>query len=203
MNPTTNASKYYTTANKAINFGIYASDLAYCTVFEKNQESFILFSSLKKMADELNLTEGFNELMLKRLDKNINNSDSLYRIANNSYWDACTFLEQQGKTDLLTMIVTGGWVESVYIAVNSVPKFSTSNETVIKVAEQQFLLENLINYLKTVNNPSKESQDILAKLKNLQLSFDKLYENTDEVITKKQYDEISAKIKALRKEFVS
>ena len=202
LNPVENYSKYYTTTDKAVNLGIYSSDLAYCTVFEKNQETFQYFKSAKILADELGLMEGFDNQILKRIDENINNSDSLYQITTESYWDACTYLENEEQINLLPFILVGGWIESVHIAFSSVDEFSAENETIIRIAEQQFLLENLVDFFNSLKE-NEQFNEILVKLLELKNIYDKLYENKDVIITKDQYNEISTKIETLRSEFVS
>jgi len=202
LNSVEKISGYYTRESKAMNLGIYASDLAYCTVFGKNQETFIYFKSAKQLADELGLTKGFNEAMLTRIDKNINNSDSLYEITTDSYWMATRHLEKIDQTNILPYIIIGGWIESVHIALNSVSDFSTENGVVVRIAEQQLLLENLIDYIRSLED-SEQFKDIMDKLLDLQTSFDLLYDNEDTIITEEQYKEISAKVEAARNEFVS
>ncbi len=201
LNPVDNHSKYTTRIKKALNLGIYASDLAYCTVFKQNKETFSYFSVTKKIADDLALTEGFDENIVKRIDANMNNSDSLYQITNDSYSIAVRFLEQQGKEDLLPLMITGAWIESVNLAIKSVEKFDPNNEIVIRIADQGLLLENILELFQYVkNNP--EYKEIIDLLIDLQLSYDKLFDNTDVVITKKQYDEITNKVKAIRALFI-
>jgi len=202
LNPVDNLSKYLTTRNKAINFGIYASDLAYCTVFAKPQQTFFYFKTAKTLANDLGLTDGFDESISKRIENNLNNTDSLFQITSDSYWQACSFLEEKGKSDILGYILVGGWIESVYIAISSVDKFSAENEVVIRIAEQQFLLENLLENLNSIEkNP--QIDEIVTKLKTIKITFDKLYENAgDVIITKTQFNEISSKIKTIRNEFV-
>jgi len=202
LNPITNVSKYISSESKTINFGIYASDLAYCTSFGKNQETFKYFSTCKKIADELGLIEGFDQKVVSRIDKSINNKDSLYQITKNSYSDVINVLQSQGKIKLLPLIVTGAWLESVYISINSVNKFSPENKIVLRIAEQQLLLENLIDYFKSIPEED-QNKDVFNKLIDLQKSYDKLYDNTDEIITKAQYNEISKKVIALRTEFIN
>jgi hypothetical protein len=202
LNPTDNTDKYVSTTSKALNFGIYASDVAYCTIFGKNQETFKYFTSAKKMADQLGFSEGFDEKIAKRIDSNVNNSDSLLKITNDSYSTAINFLQDQGQMDLLPLIVGGAWVESVYIACNSVDKFSADNEIVIRIADQQFLLENLVEYLKSVGE-NETNRDFYQKMTDLQKSYEKLFDNVDVVMTKEQFNEISKKIKDIRTEIVS
>lgn len=202
LNLPENVSKYYTKTSKALNFGIYASDLAYCTVFGQNQETFVYFTKAKSLADELGLTEGFDDQIAKRIDQNINNGDSLYQITSDGYWEAVTFLEAHDKANLLPYILVGSWVESVYIAIQSVNKFSSDNQIVIRIAEQQLLLENLIDHLNSLSDP--QLNEIIEKLTDLQASFDMLYDNTEDVkITEQQYNEITKKIKDLRTQFIS
>ena len=202
LNSTDNRSKYVTNQKKAINLGIYASDLGYCTVFKQNKETFNFFSVTKKMADELGLTEGFDEKIVSRIDQNMSNSDSLYQISNDSYSTAIRFLEQQGQGNLLPLMITGAWIESVNIAIKSVDKFNSENEIVIRIADQALLLENLLDMYKSLGEDKNETE-LYNKLIDLQQSFDKLYDNTDVIITKQQFEEISSKVNAIRTELIS
>lgn len=202
LNSIENYSKYITTFKKAINLGIYASDLAYCTVFQQNQESFSYFSVTKKLADDLGLTEGFDESIVKRIEQNKSNSDSLYQISSDSYSLAIRFLEQQDKEDILPLLITGAWIESVNLAIKSIPKFDPNNEVVIKIADQGLLLENILELFKYSQN-NTDLKRITDKLLDLQQSYDKLTDNTDVVITEKQYNEIVSKIKAIRALFIA
>ena len=203
LNPIDKASKYLTTTSKAINLGIYSSDLAYCTVFGKNQETFTYFSTTKKLAEDLGLTEGFDEAIAKRLDKNINNSDSLFQITSDSYSDVTRFMESQGKSDLLPLLVAGGWVESVYINVKSVGEFHTDKDIAGILADQGVLLETLIEYFNSLDEKSDDVKNIISQFQDLQTSFDKLYDNDEDVlITEEQFNELAGKIEKIRSSFV-
>jgi len=201
INPTERSSKYVTNYKKALNFGVYASDLAYCTVFKQNKETFSYFSVTKKMAEELGLTEGFDESIVKRIDANISNSDSLYHITNDSYAAATAYIEQQGNGALLPLMLTGAWIESVHIAAKSVKQFKPDDEIVLLIADQQFLLESLLEMFEAV--PEEDNHpEFVEKLRDLQESFDKMYDNADVRITQKQYEEIIEKVQVLRAEII-
>ncbi len=202
LNSTENSNKYYTNYSKLINFGIYASDLAYCTVYGKTQETFVYFKTTKALGEDLGLNEGFNEIIIKRIEKNQYRTDSLYQITMDAYWDACTYLEDLGENKKLSLILAGGWLESLHIAVNSVDKFSPDNNIVIRIAEQQLLLENLIGSFQSLDK-DKQTQQMLDKLTELQISFDKLYDNTDVIITKEQFNEIANKIEDIRNQLIN
>ncbi len=197
-----NASKYVTTKSKAMNFGLYASDLAYCTVYGMSQETFQYFKASKSLADGLGLAEGFDDIVSKRLNNNMNNSDSLYQITTDAYADACQYLESEDKTDVLAYILAGSWVESLYIAMTSIKKFNTEDPVIVRIAEQQMILENLNASFQNIDKKDADFTDMVTKMKNFQTIFDKLYDNTNALITKKQYDEIFKKVKELRKEII-
>ncbi|MBU1719442.1 MAG: MFS transporter, partial [Bacteroidetes bacterium] len=200
-NPTGNASKYNTTVKKAINFGVYASDLAYCSLFEQNQQTLDYYAVAKQLGDELGIVEGFDESVAERIDKNINNSDSLYKITSEAYWDAYTYLESQEKTSVLPFISTGSWLESVHIAIESVENFASDDEVVARVVEQELLLENLLGFLNTCDK-DENLDPIIKDLKELMVVFEDLYNNEDVLITKPQFDAISSKVASIRKQFV-
>lgn len=202
LNPIETAGNYITTYKKAINFGIYSSDLAYCTVYGKNQETFNYFTIAKQIADDIGLMKGFDESFAKKIDENISNADSLYKFSTESYSTAITYLENIEQDNLLPFIIAGAWLESLYIAINSIEKFSFENPTVMRVAEQQMLLENLIDYFKTL--PKDEQIDELYNnLIDIQDSYDKLYDNVEEIMTENQFNEISEKVNNLRNNIVN
>ncbi|NOZ46622.1 MAG: hypothetical protein GXO79_07540 [Chlorobi bacterium] len=203
VSPVENITKYYTNASKAINFGIYASDLAYCTVFGMYQETFLYFSTTRTLATDLGFTSGFDELMVERINANLYNNDSLFQITNDSYADACNYLEESGKKDVLALILAGSWIESVHIIIQSIDTFSNESPIVIRLADQRFLLENLVNFFKSIDN-NISTDKILDKLFDLQASFDLLYDNADNInMTKAQYDEITEKVEKIRTELIN
>ncbi len=202
LNSIERKDKYNTSTRKALNLGIYSSDLAYSAVFEKTQETFQYFKTAKSLADDLSISEGFNESVALRIENNLEDVDSLYEIASDAYWDATTFLESENKTELLSFIIIGSWIESVYIASLSVDEFSPTNEVIIRIAEQKLLLENLLDYLNS-HEKNEEINKILRKLNELEEYFYNLYDGTNNMnITEEKYNKLIAKIKALRNAFV-
>lgn len=122
MNPTENADRYFTDLSKAINLGFYSSDLAYCTIYDKGQESVNYFSVSIELAGDLDITEGYNENVLNRTYDNLNNNDTLCFIAAEAYWVTCRHLEKNNKINILPYIIVGSWLESQYIFANIVEK---------------------------------------------------------------------------------
>lgn len=197
LNSPNNASNYNTNIKKALNFGVYGSDLFYSSVFKQNQETMKYYKQVKKLGSELNIVEGFDENIAKRVDNNLNNSDSLFTITSEANSNAIAYLEGLGKSNILPFITLGGWVESVYIASKQVKKFNTKDPIVAIVIDQSYLLENITGLFGSVEQ-TPEIVEYTQKLMDLQ----KLYYSADDIITKKQYDNIVSKISEMRNELI-
>ena len=193
-----NADKYVGNKKKAKNLGVYSADLAYCSVYDKNQETMKLFAASKKLAEDLGLTEGFDQAVLDRVDKNIDNSDSLYQITSDSYSKSLTFLQSQGQTQILPYILYGGWLESLYIATQTIKKYNPQSEIAIRITDQGLLLENLIEFFQYLEKTDASVSQEISELQSLQVLFDKALDTEDGLISKALFLEIKAYVKELR-----
>jgi len=202
LNSADNQVKYNTQKDKAINFGIYASDLAYTTVFEQAQQTLFYFKTAKSLAAELGLTEGFDDKMVQRMESNLQNVDSLREISADAYYDAIQYFESEKKMDIYSYIVIGSWIESAHIAIHSAGEFSADNKIVMRIADQQHVLDNLMDHLKSVGGKEEQLLELEKKLMEIQESFNKMAINEGTLITKEQFNEIETKIHALRDELI-
>ncbi len=201
LNSIENVDNYVESKKKSINLGIYSADLAYTTIYDKNKETMDLFSATKKLADDLGLTEGFDKSILERVDRNIENSDSLLHITNDSYSKTITFLQSQGQIHILPYIIYGGWLESVYIATQTLKKYNPESNIATRISDQSFLLENLIEFFESLPKSDEEAQKILAELNSLDAIYQKSLDN-DGIMTKEVYKELKDKISILRTEII-
>jgi len=209
LNPVSRLSKYNTSISKAINFGVYAADLAYCTVFDQYQESFLYFLSTKKLADDLRIHKGYSQAIIDRMNNNRANPDSLLTIATNTYWKACEYLEENENINILPFIVASGWLESVYLGVENIDLKKKDSILPEIVAKQRKSLNSLTEYLFEVMLDSntfevnEDIQEMAIKLADLKISFDKLDQNPKEtVMTQEQVNEIKGKLNSIRNEFI-
>lgn len=168
---------YESKTAQVLNLGIYGADLAYLAAFEKFQPSLKYFAKVKSMSDQIGLSTAIGNDMYNRLEKNISNSDSLLEITNNSYYSVCQKLEENGNGETLALLMTAGWIESIYITVNIFDKYSESNPTLQRIASQKVTFNNLIKNLEKY----KDNEDIakqIANLENLKNIFDKVQKET-------------------------
>lgn len=182
LNPIENVSKYELASVKAINLGIYGSDLSYASVFEQTQEVMFYMTSCKKLADGLGLTNAFDSETMERMEENINDKDSLLRLISDAYWMADTYLEENERSNLSALIISGGWIEGLYIA-TQLARSNPTKELIARIAEQKLSLEHLIEIIKTYKDDHGDVNDVFKDLEEVKLLFDKIEHQQDNVTT--------------------
>ncbi|MBI5539898.1 MAG: hypothetical protein HY951_07565 [Bacteroidia bacterium] len=174
-------SVYESKTAQEINLGIYAADLAYLAAFEKFQPSLKYFGKVKTMSEQIGLATAIGSDTYSRLEKNIANADSLLDITNNSYYSVIQKLEENGNGNTLALIMSGGWIESMYIATNLIGKYSEKDPNIQRIASQKATFNNLIQNLEKYKD-QPEVADQLAKFEKVKAIYDQV---TKEVIDEK------------------
>ena len=106
-NSTSNVDKYFTEKSKAINLGIYGADLAYASTYQMKQETMNYLKVSKKLIDELQISTEFNTTFAERVEKNIDNQDSLITVISDSFYKTYEFLTNNGKDNLSLLVMSG------------------------------------------------------------------------------------------------
>jgi hypothetical protein len=164
LNPTSNASKYSNTVSQAVNLGIYSADLSYCSSFDQTQDAMQYMSTSKKLADALGVTGALSENTLARLEKNVNNKDSLLDLVSESYAATDAFLRENDRASTTALIVAGGWIEAIYISTKLAGTATANSPIVTRIGEQKDILKNLINLVESYPG-DKNLEGVLADLK--------------------------------------
>ncbi len=202
VNNTDNTPNYVDTKKKAMNLGVYSADLAYCTVYEDNKKTVALFISTKELAESLGLTEGFDQSILQRIDNNIGNSDSLFQISKESYSKTINFLQAQGQLNILPYIIYGGWIEGVYITTQTVKKYQPETDIAIRIADQELLLENLIEFFESLPKSDKIAQSVIADLKAVDVIYKSAFQDEEVMFNPDSYAQLKKQIETLRSQIV-
>ncbi|MBO4371897.1 MAG: hypothetical protein J5826_03100 [Bacteroidales bacterium] len=168
VNPIENIDKYVDNKSKEINFGTYSADMAYSTAFGKYQESLKEFKIVRQLSDEIGIGGVFTQSLINRIDNVKEDRDSLKQISSDIYNDIQIFLDSKNRSKTMTLISTGGWIEFLYIIVNSVDKFDAENPTIQRIADQKIICENLMQRL--------EQQQDDVSIKNTMNDLKPLYD---------------------------
>src|SRR6187431_2287713 len=126
LNSRSKADQYATRTDKAaLNLGVYAADIGYLSSYDKVQEAIDYLQSAKTLADGLGVIGTFDVEVLKQFEANISNKDSLTHLLDRTIKRTQSFLTDDNRNKLSAMVITGSFVEGLYIAtgvVKSYPK---------------------------------------------------------------------------------
>lgn len=178
LNDPQNHTKYSTEFSKAINLGIYGADLSYTSMFNQSQESMIFLKAVNALTKSLGINGAFDESAAQRIELNKENRDSLLAIISESFWEADAFLKENQRPQVSSLIVSGGWIEGLYLATR-VALITGDKKVMERVAEQKVSLQNLIGMLESVKLKGHETE-LLDDLRDLFKSFENVHFTTVE-----------------------
>jgi hypothetical protein len=209
----------YNTKNEkaAMNLGVYVADIGYLTSYDKTQDAIDYLASCKTLSDNLGLIGTFDSELGKQFEANISNKDSLAHLLDRTIKQAEAFLIDDNRNKLASLIVTGSFIEGLYIStglIKSYPKNilpEDSRNLVLTplmrvVLEQRKAVSELLKILSAVEQTGNIGT-ITADLKNLEAAYSKLNieeqiknNRADLVLTDKNLEEITTIVEKVRKD---
>jgi hypothetical protein len=154
LNPTDNIDSYNTTFKQALNLGILGADLGYLNMYNKTGTVLSYITSIKTLADNIKVGQFFDFSTLKRLATNSDNLDSLMYISVSSFDQMDVFLRENNRSDVSTLIVTGVWIEGLFLA-TQVVKDAPNKEIEERIGEQKLILSDLLLILNNYKRDKK------------------------------------------------
>lgn len=166
-------SKYTSAYSKAINMGVYTSDLAYSVLNKKNQEAINYMKLARQLGSELGMASVFEANNLSnRFEKNISREDSLAQIISELQMETDMYLEENAQEHISALAFAGAWIESMYIGSKVFEQNKTNISIKSKIAEQMTILSKII---KVLNNKKDKDSNIPTLMADLS-SINELYE---------------------------
>ncbi len=173
LNPANNLPKYNSNFKKALNLGIYGTDLGYTNIYGKNQDGIKYISSIKSLADELNIGQFFDMETIGRLATNSKNLDSLLLITTMNFNSINHYLQSQKRDNLSVLLLTGGWIEAMQITSHVSASDPKNKELQEKIGEQKIILEQILLLFSFYQNDANMA-GLHADLNLLKTAYDKI-----------------------------
>ncbi len=172
LNPVKNQVNYSTNYKQALNLGIYGADLSYLNIYEQLPDAASYFGVVKVLSKELGISSTLDEKLMKRIEANNNNKDSLLYILSTIYRDADAYLFNNDRNEIGLLILAGGWIESLYIMTRAL-NTKNNDEILSRVGEQKHPLDNLIELMRPYYGKISDEFDVfLEDLVELAAVFD-------------------------------
>ncbi|MGB9745823.1 MAG: hypothetical protein ACPLXM_02720 [Bacteroidales bacterium] len=221
LNPLSNANNYTTNKQMALNLGIFSTDLSFASLFDQTQTSINYMQAAKKMADGLGILDAIDQTTIDRLEENVNNRDELMNIISETLMSSNSFLLENERKAVASIVLVGGWVEGLYIATQLVGNSPVKgNKLVERIVEQKFSLEIVLRLLEE-NKENPDVESILEQMNDLKKTFDKITIKTSAItpvedpktnvtllkskseiqITQEIFNELREKAKSIRTNF--
>jgi len=143
LNTPSNTSNYNSNFHKALNLGIYGTDLGYANIYEENQDAILYLNSIKGLANDLSIGQYFDFSTIARLATNSKNLDSLLLITTQNFNDINSYLQDNQRSNLSVLILTGGWLEALHITCQVSEKNPDNEKLIEKIGEQKIILDNI------------------------------------------------------------
>lgn len=197
VNAVENAEKYSTLSKKALNYGVYGTDMSYLAVYDMTQEVTDYYATVKSLAEELGAVQQFDKVMTERFQANLDNNDSLIILMDNALGATDDYLKNNQRMELACLSMTGSWVEAQYIMTKAMlapgikGDMTKLNQTMVA---QKNHLKSLIDLLGEQKN--NDCKTYKAELTALQGTYDKIVNPED--ATEANLKAVLAKIKRLR-----
>lgn len=180
LNPHSNAALYTTDLSKAMGIGIYSGDLGYINMFEKSLLTINYLSTIRKLADQIDIGQFFDFETIKRLASNSEKMDSLIYLSTNNFNKMDSFLRNQKRSNMSILMVSGTWIEGLFIAVTGYES-DKNPQTMEWIGNQKIIIDQLLLGL------SAYSSD--AYFKNITEDITRLKEVYDKVTISYEYHE--------------
>lgn len=220
LNPGNKNGQYVSDFSKSLNLGIYGADLGYVSMYNQTQDALGYLGAVKQIADKLGVSAAFDQQTMKRINDNISNKDSMLVLVGIAYRASDAYLKTNKRTEISSLILTGGWIESMHFCINAYNKKPT-DEIKYRLAEQKQALASITDLIRSHNMP--DAADLIKDLEALS----KIYEGvtmkytyveptTDEAkkityinstteisVSKDQLDAIAKQITAMREKIIN
>lgn len=173
LNSPGNLSRYNSNFKQALNLGIYGTDLGYTNIYEQNLDGIQYLSSIKSLADELNIGQFFDLKTIGRLSANSKNLDSLLLITTQNFNSINSHLQSQDRANLSVLLLIGGWVEAMKITCEAADERMSGGELHEIIGAQKIILEQIMLLLEFYKGDSNIAM-LMDDFKELESAFNNI-----------------------------
>lgn len=215
LNASNKVNTFSTDYARSLNLGIYGADLGYVSLYNQTQDAIGYLGSVKQLADKLGISAAFDAATMERIQKNMTNKDSMMVLVGIAYRSSDAYLKSNQRSDVSSLILTGGWIESLYFSTMAY-KSKPNNDIKYRIAEQKQTLTSLVKILGSNTNAevielTKQLVDLAKVYEGIQFKYTFVEPTTDTtkhltyinsttevIVTAEQITQISEKIKEIR-----
>ncbi len=138
-------------------------------------------NAAKQMADGLGILDAIDNNTIERLEENVNNRDVIMDIISETFMNSSSFLTENERPALASIVLVGGWVEGLYIASSLVGDASIDDNKLVERIVDQKLSFDIVLQLLDENKDNMDVANILTDISDLKTTFDKITITTSKI----------------------
>jgi len=161
---------YHTSTERLLSFGIYMADMAYAASFEQSGTALRYFELTETIGKNLNLFPPEIQNIAERIINNMNRMDSINEIYDELYLLVISNLHDTDRFGEYALISAGGFIESMYLALNSNGSKIKEDDFSMRVWDQKMILDQLNNMFDKYLNETQKKQ-LLEDFKGLNKGY--------------------------------
>lgn len=198
-NDETAVDKYITESKRAINLGVYSADVCYASTYNQHSTVMIYMESIKKLIDDLDMTQAVDPELPSKIENNENNKEELTSLITDSFYDAYDYLNKNDRGPVSLLIVAGSWTEGLFLATH-ISEYTFNNKEMVKIVmSQKEPLDKLIELLNKYKGV-ETIDEMLADLAPVHAVFSQIEEGG---ISEAQCEQIKNAVEAVRSKAVA
>ncbi|WP_291862168.1 hypothetical protein [Marinilabilia sp.] len=197
-NQAENVDKYLTETKQALNLGVYGADLSYASTYNQKQQIVSYMEASRKLIDALNISGALPADIIDQIEQNEDNKDKLVEIITNTFYNTYEYLNVNQRGAVSMLVLSGSWVEALYITTNISEDTYQNKEMVKIVMEQKSSLNKLLQLMKNYESDAAVAA-VIEQLTPLSEIYNMVEDNA---ISEKQMNMIIDEVAKVRKDFV-
>ena len=164
---------YTSSFQKAINLGIYSTDLGFANIYGKNQDALNYLSSVRDLAEGLSVDQFFDYEAIRELTQAANNLEKLLQITQRNFEEINDHLKSQKREHLSVLMLTGGFIEAVHLMTQAHAR-NADEKLRERIGEQKLVLERIMLLMDVYRN-KPQFEGLIRDMNELS----KVYENVE------------------------
>jgi len=171
LNPVENVSRYLTNRSMALNLGIYTTNLSYASLFDQAQTCMDYMDATRRLADNLGILDAVDSYTIERLEENINNREVILDIVSENFMNSSSFLQENNREPVAAMMLTGGWIEGLYLALGQVDENELENNRLVRMITDKKLSLEIVMLMLENNSHNSDVADLKADMEKIENIF--------------------------------
>lgn len=195
----------------AFNLGVYAADISLLITYDRVHESVEHFDACKQLSKFLGVAEAFDLETIHRYENNMGQHDELIDLMNESILEAQQSLTQSDRIPMAALVLTGSFIEGLYIAVMAMENYPNTPNRVeelqpiiqVIIGEEEALLD-IITLLKDLPQDAVIA-NVMSELEVLELLYRTDLKDMDSntLVTPEKLKDVNYEITRIRKKITS